>query len=346
MPTITPTPPDHDDTLVVPHFQERLLARLHEHQRAGAWAGDRSPGSGDHDHDHDHAHDRHRRSRTRTRLLAAAAVAAVLAGGVAAVRLADDAGPSVDTASHGADDQGEAELQRILDALDAAIGGGSVAHSTRPGGGVPEAWVDLRTGAERAVVPASTGGKTMDWGRYEAPAVGAERPDPAAAVPRRFVDHCLHQYADRSEGDLQVNDLVTPLRDGLAGGRFEVDGTEVVDGRELIRLRPVVDLPTPSGNPEDDAAEATAALGIQQVVYVDPATHLPVRLVESHPGVQFDAETGTIATLPGGPSTTTDIEILPRTAGNLALLVPPVPAGYTQVDQLAQDEVRASGCVS
>jgi hypothetical protein len=44
-------------------------------------------------------------------------------------------------------------------------------------------------------------------------------------------------------------------------------------------------------------------------------------------------------------TTTTDIEILPRTPENLGLLVPPVPAGYALVDQLALDEVRAAGCV-
>jgi hypothetical protein len=180
-----------------------------------------------------------------------------------------------------------------------------------------------------------------------APALDADGPESLDGVPRRFVDHCLQQYADRREGDLRMHDVVTPVRDQLAGGRLEVEGPAVVDGRELLVLRTVVELPGPTGNPDDDLAAATEALGHQQEVYVDPVTLLPVRLVETSVGVGIDPDTGVVDTVPGGSATTTtDVEILPRTPENLALLVPPVPAGSTRVDQLALDEVRAAGCVA
>ena len=144
-----------------------------------------------------------------------------------------------------------------------------------------------------------------------------------------------------------MHDVVTPLRDQLDAGRLEVAGPAVVDGHELLVLRPAVELPAPTGTPDDDLAAAADALGHQQEVYVDPVTLLPVRLVESSVGVGIDTETGVIDTVPGGSATTTtDIEILARTAENLTLLVPPVPAGYTRVDQLALDEVRTAGCVA
>jgi hypothetical protein len=150
-----------------------------------------------------------------------------------------------------------------------------------------------------------------------------------APVDRRLVDHCLRQYADVTGPDLRIADTLTPLRDALAGGRVRVSGPMAVDGRELLRLDPVAEIPAAAGDPELDAANQAAAEteAARGVVYVDPATQLPVR-TETEPA--------------SGGST---IEYLPRSPENLALLVPPVPAGYTQVDQLAHDDVRVAGCV-
>ncbi|HEV7761838.1 MAG TPA: hypothetical protein VGO78_22680, partial [Acidimicrobiales bacterium] len=194
------------------------------------------------------------------------------------------------------------------------------------------------------ILPASTGGRTMDWGRSEAPAAGTDQPPRSDDAPRRFVDHCLHQYADRREPDLYYSDVVSPLVEELAAGTLVVDGTVTVEGHELLRLVSVVEPPEPTGDPINDAELLAMATADAHTVYVDTATYLPVRIEDPNVSTSID-EDGVVTTVPEGPSTNTYLDYLPRTPGNLELLVPPVPAGYTQVAQLALDEVRAAGCV-
>jgi hypothetical protein len=330
-PTAPPTAPsdalpDPDDTLAVPHFEGELLDRLLERRRSGAWP-----------------RPARRAPRPPRWAVAAAAAVAVLAGGLAVARAGDDDGdrgrPDVDTAaSDPTDDQ---TLDSIAAAVDGAIADGMIVHLTHDD--VSEAWVDLRSGAERRILPASTGGRTMDWGRSEAPAAGTDQPSRGDDMPRRLVDHCLHQYADRREADLYYSDVVSPLSEELAAGAFTVDGTVTVDGRELLRLVPVeVPLETTGDPVDDDELMAVATIGTQ-IVYVDPATYLPVRIEDQR--ASASPEDGVPTSGSSAPSSNTYLEFLPRTPANLELLVPPVPAGYTQVDQLALDEERAAGCV-
>ena len=302
----TTLPPDADVPVAVPHFEDRLLERLQQQRRSGTWA---RPA-------------RHRWRRPGSRIAVAAAVAAVVVAGAAVTRGTGSDGPDIDTTATAPDDDLPPQIRPILTALDAAIDGGSIAHITSDDG-TNEAWVDLGSGAERTIVPASTGGRTMDWGRSHPPAM-----DPAAAdAPddRRLVDHCLHQYADVTGPDLRVADTITPLRAALASGRFRVSGPAVVDGRDLLRLDPVIETSAATGDPERDAADQAAAEAAREVIYIDPATQLPVRIE-------------------AGPTNGSTIEYLPRTPENLTLLVPPVPAGYTRVDELTHDDVRTAGC--
>jgi hypothetical protein len=123
---------------------------------------------------------------------------------------------------------------------------------------------------------------------------------------QRWTQSCDTSYAEVEEPFLPSLLGELNLRDEVAAGIWVADGTEVVDGRELIRLRldPDADIPSSSG----------------QTAYVDPDTYLPVE-------VRGDV---------GGPDESIlRYEYLPRTAANLALLSPPVPAGYTKVDALA-----------
>ena len=96
-------------------------------------------------------------------------------------------------------------------------------------------------------------------------------------------------------------DALGMLRDDVAAGRLVEDGTEVVEGRELIRLAGI---------------EGTATAG--HVVLVDPDTYLPVRA------------RGTL----DGRTYRQTYEYLPRTPDTLALLVPPIPEGFIRVDPL------------
>jgi hypothetical protein len=331
----TETDTDTDDPVVVPHFEERLLERLHDRQRSGAWGASAV----------DPALRRQRLpGLPRPRLVAAAAAVALLAGG-AAVTVALTAGgdgPDLDTAATVPDGLPPG-IEPILAALDAAIDDGSIAHITSLDGR-NEAWVDLRSGAERTITPDNTHRSTIDWGRTEAPPMTTGRQDIATPVGRRWVDHCLHQYADTEQTELRMADAVTPMRDALAAGQFQLTGPATVDGRELLRLDPTIDLPEPTGDPDRDTAELAAAYARMQIVYVDPTTQLPVRIEPAVSGVGTEAD-GTHTTVPAEPGSGQTVELLPRTADDLALLVPPIPAGYTRVDHPALDEVRLAGCV-
>lgn len=308
----TTLPPDAEAPVAVPHFEDRLLDRLQEQGRSGAWARRgwhrwRPP------------------SRPSSRVAAAAAVVALLVAAAALAGGAGSDGPDIGTAATAPDDGLSPEIDPILAAIDAAIDDGSIAHITGDDG-TNEAWVDLGSGAERTIVPASAGGRTMDWGRSQAPAMDAAGTTADVPVVRRLIDHCLRQYADITGPDLRIAYTLTPLRDALAGGQLRVSGPVAVDGRELLRLDSVVETPADTGDPERDAANQAAAEAAREVVYVDPASQLPVR----------------IETDPASGST---VEYLPRSPDNLARLVPPVPAGYTQVDRLAHDDVRTAGCI-
>jgi hypothetical protein len=330
--------PDPDETLAVPHFEDQLLDRLLDRQRSGAWS-------------------RSRARRLPRWAVAAAAAVVVLAGGLAGARGAGDRDhgrTDVDTAA--TDPTDDQVRDSILAALDGAIDGGSIVHITAADD-VNESWIDLRTGAERNLAPSNVRTRTLDWGRSVPPGIDDEGSSTASEVPTRLVDDCLRQYADRQQLPLQFSDAVTPIRDQLAAGGYVVDGTVTVDGRQLIRV-------AAGAQPEDtvvdfgevtDPGERSKVLSnesvemlhllTQPVVYVDPATYLPVTIVQQDGHVSADLDDGRIDVVRTGPADEQQVEFLPRTAESLALLVPPVPAGYTLVDQLALDEVRAAGCV-
>jgi hypothetical protein len=86
---------------------------------------------------------------------------------------------------------------------------------------------------------------------------------------------------------------------------MQVDGTEVVDGRELIRLHEVS----------------------YKTLLVDHDTYRPVRAI----GEGID------------DNVTTTIDYLPRTPDNLALLRSVIPDDFVQVDQPRTFDVLA-GC--
>ena len=93
-------------------------------------------------------------------------------------------------------------------------------------------------------------------------------------------------------------------RPGRSGGaRRWFDGTEVVDGQELVR---VVE------------AEPTSDV----VRYVDPDSYRPVRAVGGDEGHDY----------------VTTIEYLPRTPELLAAFTPVIPEGFAEVDPLTRTD--------
>jgi len=269
------------DELEVPHLKARLwdeLAQLHQDQH-------HSPGST--------APTvlklTVRRSR-RSRAALAAAAAAVAVGVVSAQLV----GTSSDTPLMG----------RIVAATDEATAS-SVIHWTdeqiRPGEAEPstmsETWTDGISGATRDRLEGGALHQKVDVGPLIPPTM-----DSPAHSGQRVVDYCTRQYADHVDTDgasIDVDpDALGSLRDDVAGGRLMEDGTEVVDGRELIRLTRI---------------EPAGAAG--DVVLVDPDTYLPVRAR---------------GTLDGGVTFSQTYEYLPRTPENLARLLPPIPEGFTE----------------
>lgn len=396
------TLPPPDEGLVLPHFEERLLAVLRDRHAAGAWttvpalatppgdptalgavaagtsAGNGSPpvspvdGAGvdssatggpagraretpdavadapaGGDADASGPGSGPRRSAVtgrggRYRVLAAAAALVVLVGGgIVALRAGDADRPDVGTAPDapagrqggpgGAD--ARAPETRIRQALVEAIAT-SVVHTAYVGGG--EQWVDATTRAQRVLTHDADGRPLVDMGRSVAPSPDDPRPQSgpdgaAEQVPSRFVDHCLGEYVDRPEPDGWAASPVDGLPEALASGVAVVDGTEVVDGRELVRVIGA----DPDADAVVEASRAHAGGQGQDVTvqetppeafYVDPATWLPVLRVAAD-------------------GTRSAFEYLPRAAGGLAALVPPVPDGFARVDVPAPDEERFdAGC--
>jgi hypothetical protein len=213
--------------------------------------------------------------------------------------------------------------------------GDAIIRSTttwQTGSGSTERWVDEVTAARRYRYLDAAGEPLLDAGWPEPPAA-AEPPDPALGgepvaqfgqcdpvtrlsmdeqgqlhpcdpgpVPPqpfhayRAVNYCEQRYADAS-APLSPGPTWGYLRMYLETGDIVVDGTEELDGRELIRLR------------NHDSSF---------VYLVDPETYLPVQERQTYPA--------------GEAPTVTTYERLPRTAENLALLSPPVPDGFELAD--------------
>lgn len=324
MPTETDTMlPGPDEALPLPHFEERLLATLRDRHASAPWEGpdiatddgpatDMAPLPGP-----------ARPARRAPRVAAVAAVAVLVAGVAAAIVVSRDPRTSIDPAaprqaptvpppSFTAPEPPvlEAEEQEVLDAINGAMET-QVVHTqmTRPGLRA-EAWNDFRSGLDRERSLAPDGAPWTDMGPAEPPALDIPEPIGVADtlhVHRRLVDHCLRQVSDYP-GDLIVGGgEAEVIRNGVEGGELEIVGTEVVGGRELVKLGP---------------APGTAAIS---VVYLDPETLLPVETTRGELRYTF--------------------EYLPRTAENLALMVPPEPPEYPEVPTMADDDARrVAGC--
>jgi hypothetical protein len=251
---------------IAPHFQDALwheLESLHQQPRYEGRRPSPSPSQ--------------RRPGRRSLLVGAASVAATTVLIAALIALQDG----------GYDPDGtDADLVTDVVAATQSAAAGSVVHVTTDNS---EMWRDQTTGSMRV-----RSGETALGHPVAPPAPGDD------TVVSRTVVHCDQTYSERdipllpAHGDeaLSIEGVLDFGTDDLVG-----DGTETVDGRDLVRLRLVSD-------------------EVDHVFLVDPTTHLPVQ--------------ERITTAEG--TTVGRYEYLPRTPANLAAAAaPPVPAGYTQV---------------
>jgi hypothetical protein len=288
---------DAPDELEVPHLKDRLwreLAALHAEQR--------------HSHTAPEGGSEPVRRRSRRSLVVAAAAAVVVVVGVVTAQLV---GTASDTPLMG----------RIVAATDEAIAG-SVIHmvdeQTLPGepgaSRVTEFWTDEISDATRILRRDAQGDPLEDVGPLTGPTL--ESPSHSG---QRAVYYCTQQYTELRDTGGASTDLeaggIRQLRDFVAAGELVEDGTEVVDGRQLIRLV----------RPDVEAGEDIV------IMLVDPDTYLPV------------GARGTIRHGGRGETYSQTYEFLPRTPENLALVNPPIPDGFTQVESPGGDNLVHCG---
>jgi hypothetical protein len=328
------------DELSMPHFEDRLWGELEALHRQRNRA----------------APDRHVRRRVLF-AGAVAAAAAVVVVVVSLWTPSTSPGPDRRSPSSEAAaplDPDVDVVQRVRSAT--AVPGESIVHTTVTSGGDldnREAWYDQVTAAARHRTTTVDGAPLTDAGWPEPPAVDAE-PAPGAPAPDPQIDHCdpatklavdaqgrispcetdeapppqpdhafrYVDHCDRTWVDGTAAVVVEPgwgiLTLYLGTGHIVQDGTEVVDGRALYRLR-----------------NRTGTY----VFLVDPETYLPVRMtVTADPSATYYDMNGEPTDPP--PTKVTSFEYLPRTEEQLALLTPPVPDGYEE-----RDEAAAEKCV-
>jgi hypothetical protein len=263
------------------------------------------------------------RSRPGRRLVVAGAVSMAAAALVAAFAI-------VGSGSGGSAGEAERDLvPRIISETRSALAN-SVEYevtdsSDTPTGLDTETWRDQTGAAVRMLSHIVDGrGPSLDWGPVTPPAPDATGWSPGPH-PQRAVDYCFREYTvenlpirdDATDVSASVARSVT---EGLHDGRMRTDGTEVVDGRELIR---VIERSDPDIN----------------VWYVDPSTYRPVRHV-----YHGELDPGSAGGPVPAPHMVTTIEYLPRSPELLAQFSPVVPEGFARVDRLTRTDDSMPGC--
>jgi hypothetical protein len=282
-----------DDELAVPHFAAELWRELEKLHGSAGDADAAMPV----------------RIARRPRLLVAAAVIAV-GGAVAGVALVSGRGEPTTVIGPA----GRSTTTADVTTTGTPRPNGVVLTERRNAeGGVHRSWIDEETGLRRELSLDAAGRPVWDSGWLSISEDGDE-----IVVVTRDVDHCFREY---QEGELRVP--VETFREAtpdswrvesvpetmIDDGELVADGTEIVDGRELLRYQDV----------ENDAT-----------IWLDPETH---DFVKRRFSAGTDAEQSEA------------YEYMARTSDNLAVLRPVVPPGFTTPWTDHSDEERAAaGC--
>ncbi|HEX7131555.1 MAG TPA: hypothetical protein VF228_03225 [Iamia sp.] len=330
-PTDTPAP----DEIALPAFEEALWSALRaEHARAGESTANASTSTADDVEVLDPAPNAAPmvRRRARRALAVAAAVAVLGASAVLAARAGggDDDGTTVvrpvatdPTTTLAPEAQLAADLRELM--LTTVV----ATESRVQGRLVRRGWADDVSGTRHGI-EYGPDGETPEF------ELGlAEAPDPdggfVANPLLRAVDHCSGQWSE-SAGPNMSSEL-RGLADQLDRGSAVIDGTDVVDGREMLVVRPVssrFEIDPETGEPIEPPTPDTTILPYN-AVYVDAETSHPVVL-----------EPGPVSNPEMFPAIT--YQLRPRDGAALELLVAAAPAGYARVDAVPTDEERAAVC--
>jgi hypothetical protein len=329
---------DIDDEIALPRFEARVWAALAaEHRARRRDDAFRAPVVGS----------PHRRRIPRSLAVGGGAVAAAAAVFAAVVAVRSDGGgnayrATTEEASGGA--VAPELATRIIAATEEAAET-MVVHTLQDNTsyGDDEMWRDETTGGLRMVQHEEDGAPSLDTGPVTAPPAG-DGPS-SQPIPNRTVDYCFSEYAEGVQPPLPIGtgSGTEWVQNALERGWWTEDGTQVVDGRELLRFREMlsdVNANPPAGPDGDQETTTTepqpSVTGAEQedevlaIALIDPETYRPV-MYTGYPG--SDAEYAQT------------YEYLPRTPENLARLVAPVPEGFSLVDELRSDGDRAAaGC--
>jgi hypothetical protein len=357
---------DLRDELPVPHFEDRLwaeLAVLHDRQEQleadGAGVGPASRSSGPRRPGLRRPGSRRPGRRTAVVGIASLAAAAVVVTAVVVSGVAHRHGHDIGQSSASSTEAPPVSIEsRIIAATDAAVAN-SVVHVFQDSTAIPDAegWSDEQSGVTRNLLYDAAGERALDSGRSTPPTVDEKAPpfpdmrdgfspdDPRIPhMTLRQVDYCFQRWADTDTWALPAHNVAGQIRDGLESGDLILDGTETVDGRELIRVinaedlgqdlerqrRKVMDVEGRQVTITIPGESESIAAGEVYVYLVDPDTYRPIQLT-GYPG--------------SDDQYVMHFEYLPRTPENLALLTPPIPEGFVHVDHLAGDGERAdAGC--
>lgn len=305
------------------------------------------------------------RRRARRTLLAGVGTTAAAAVAIAAAVIAQPDGTSGPDASTATDDMVSLEA-RIVAATDEALAD-SVVHTVQDSttGSDSEMWSDEQSGVFRSLSLDESGAPAFDTGPASPPGIDdvGPPPTPPDAPPfdpslpsglHRQVDHCFSEYREYEETLLPARNEAQLVREGLENGTMREDGTQVVEGRDLIRIVRLLPGSDVTGSAADGSEPPTTTFpakppttttlpaeheGVEDddemivdtdhTTLVDPTTYRPV-MVLGYPGQEAEY--------------VMTIEYLPRTAENLAELSPPVPDGFVQTDTLRGDGERVARC--
>jgi hypothetical protein len=295
---MTPTDTDIQDApdeVALPAFEDALWSALRTERR------------------------RYQRAGRRSRVLVAAAVVAVLAGAGAVAATRDDgtgtttAGPSTDTTA--STTTVPLTLEQRAAAAIIARAPESVVREDVDSGITYSQWGDGLTLAMRTVYTAPDGRVLGEQGqtRLPDPDDPVEPGEPGEGVA---VNHCRRTVIRGS--DFLGGTILGWLGSDMERGIWASDGTEVIDGRELIRLRTWAEADMPAPDPETDSWEPPTARewDLTQATYLDPETLMPV-LTRYRIGAEDESRV--------------DYTIFPRDEESLANVLVTVPDGYTEL---------------
>jgi hypothetical protein len=197
---------------------------------------------------------------------------------------------------------------------------------------------------------------TQNWAyegttRYESSQLDVSRTiAPDGKISVTLVDFSTGNYAISTDqavsslvySNLGYQNVATQIQDELANGDLTITGSTPLDGQpatELTSTDVSSLLPVAPGIP-NLAIRATTGTSLAPTMGTAPASMSPVSLEIASETLWVNPTTylptQRVVTFTDGGTITTAISWLPVTAGNLALLVAPIPSGYTEVSFAAK----------